>query len=72
MTEIQEFLYHIIVILIMMTLMSYLSQIIIMYHIKQIGFELTTEKQKGIKWLISSIVTILTGYFCLLYYLLLR
>jgi len=72
MTETQQFFYFTAVILTLMTLMSYLTQKVIMYHFKQLGFELTQEKQKGIKWLTSSVITLFTAYFCLLYFLFLR
>lgn len=72
MTQNYEFFYFIVMIILMMTAMSYLIHWIIQYHIKKIGFTLTSQQIKGVKWLISSVVTALTGYFCLLYLLLLR
>ncbi len=72
MTENQQFIYHTVVILFLMTSMTYLTQNIVNYHLKQIGLILTLEQNKGINRLITSVVTLFTGYFSLLYYLLLR
>lgn len=52
------------------TVGSWLIGVAVHYHLKRLGFTCTTEQLKEIKWLISSVVTILTGLFSLLYFLL--
>lgn len=45
---------------------------IINYHLEQMAIILSPEAKKGLFWAVSSLITFLTGYFALLYYLVLR
>ena len=72
MTETQEFFYITITMLVMTTITSYILNRALFYHLERSTIALTPEQKKDFKWAISSIVTILTGHFYLLYLLLLR
>ena len=50
---------------------SFLLSKKIYYHLKRMGIVLNSNQLKELKWLTSSLVTILTGISCLLYLLLL-
>lgn len=45
---------------------------IINYHLDKMSIKLPPETKKGLPWVVSSLITFLTGYFALFYYLVLR
>jgi hypothetical protein len=72
MSETQFFFFFMGVIIIMVTATSYLIYKSLLYHATQLQIILTPTQKRKLKWAISSIVTILTGHFCLLHSFLFR
>ena len=46
---------------------TFLLNLSVNYHLKRLNVNLTTEQLKEVKWLVSSVVTILTAFSYLLY-----
>ena len=71
-TGTDEFPYYLLIMLAMMVIMTYLTKTTTNYYLKQIEIQLDPKTKRGIKCLVSVLVSILTGYVYLLYLLLLR
>lgn len=72
MSETQGFFYFIGTLLVMMAMTSFILNKTLEWHLENNLIILTPNQKRTLKWAISSTVTILTGYFSLLYFLLLR
>ena len=53
--------------IVMMNIGTFLTYITMKRGIKKIGMSLSAEKLKGLRWIVSSIVTLLTVYVYTLY-----